>query len=793
MYIKCRALPQHLHMPRCEETTPFQSVGFQLDWSENQLDNFVCNELIGNVRLANLQVDRTAYQTLGKDRILSVLNSLADPRAKLEQLELEENDDLGVTGALAVMKVLSCTTTLQMLTIRHCTLPKNAWELIMDGISDSVSIRDVNLSYNQLGYGDLVWRMMASFANVRNLRRLDLSHNGIRIGGKVATALGHLLAQTSTLQYLDIGGSAKSLNNSKNQAGLSMRQGDGMAEFVQGLKQNTTLQVLKLSRSRICAVEAHALIEALTHNTSLRHLNLSGNWVSSRALEALATLLDANSCLTLLDISSCYFPMIDDSQDVRGAVAISKALAQHVSLRNLNLSGNHLRRVDTYAIAACLLKNTALHTLKLRNIASVKAASPWSYDIISSTQADNARSSCEILPILMYMCQSKHLRHVDVGNNRIDDELATSLAEALKMNHSLQYLDISRNCLIRKSGMGALCDVLETNDTMLVLRLGELHDSDSVHALTSLLLRNNTLQLLDITCHFGLEYDFSSVIKALARNATLQHLALNGNLQQKGANEKLYCDDAVLALAEIAKTNATLTTVCMRCNPSPHVVHTLFKTLQHVPRFTPLHIHGFDVSMPIYAHGFDNRLARNSPEGGLPASELISKRDVPEYAGAKFFKDHPCSSHIRGDTVLNVHVCEPIREACEYVDACSLQPDRTRGMHGEEAMGVPVREKVRQECAHVDRCPAACEPTLQVCAYADLMWAWRDTHCEKAFAFAMGNHCRLGRGSLIRHMNWDCVRMVVLSFFGMPLYSCHAMHEESDYVSVLAALTPEDN
>jgi Ran GTPase-activating protein (RanGAP) involved in mRNA processing and transport len=913
-------------MPTFEETTHSpQTIGFQLDWSENQLDSFVSNQLTGNFQLAFLQVDRISYQTLGKDRILSVLNSLADSRAKLQHLEIEDNADLGVAGALAVTNIVSATTKLRTLAITHCDLPQKAWKIIAKGMRASTSLCDVNLSHNQLGCDDMMWQMTDLLGNVCNLRKLNLSNNGIRIDGKLAAALGRLLTNTTTLQHLDVGGNTQAQTSKKSQAGLRIRHTGDATAFVQGLQRNKTLRVLKLSRSRVCYEDAHALIEALTHNKSLRHLDLAGNWVNFRALEALGKLLDANSSLTHLDISQCYFPMLDDddddSQDARGAVAFARALTQHVSLRSLNLSGNYLRRVDTCAISLCLLKNTALHTLRLRNIAAIKAAAPVAYANASGTQTD-ASSAYNILPILMCLSHTKHLRHVDLGFNRLDDVLATSLAHALRENHSIQYLDISRNSLIRKSGMHTLCDVFATNDSMLVLKLGEMYDSDSVHALTTMLLRNTTVQLLDITCNYGLEHDFSSVINALAHNTALQHLALNGRLPQKAAaaaaaahTQSFYCDNAVRALAGIVDKNSSLHTVYMPCDPSPNVVHALFDTLQHCPRYIPLDIRGFDVCnvVPIHAQGFDNRLlgstlhsrvqadeskskakskcdvrepihmqrgsvsmlagsspergqpasearskydvceptyvqrdnvsmlAGNSPERGLPAretrskydvcepaivqrendsiprnsterslltSETESKHDVCEHADAQSPKDHN-SRDMHGKTVQKRDVCESTSQVCKYADSQSFKEHTSRDMHGKTVQNKDLREPKSQVCVYANVAPQqdhardmhgasvpgvhACEATPQVCMYADLMWSWRHTHCEKAFAFAMGNHSRLGQGSLVRYMNWDCVRMVVLSFFGMPLDSCNVVRKESEYVAVLAAVTLKDD
>jgi len=116
-----------------------------------------------------------------------------------------------------------------------------------------------------------------------------------------------------------------------------------------------------------------------------------------------------------------------------------------------------------------------------------------------------------------------------LSGNKIEDEGAINLVEGLKLNTSLQQLDLSHN-KIGVEGGRTLSEALKINTTLQNLNLtyNKLRD-EGARALSEALKVNTTLQQLDLSSNKIKDEGVGALSEALKVNTTLQQLDLGGN------------------------------------------------------------------------------------------------------------------------------------------------------------------------------------------------------------------------------------------------------------------------
>lgn len=141
----------------------------------------------------------------------------------------------------------------------------------------------------------------------------------------------------------------------------SNRLADAGAKVIcSGLVGHTTLCVLDLSHNslRDAAAEALALV-LFQPDLPLEELYLQDNGIGGDGAMALATMLEANKTLRVLDISQNRIP------DAEGGDALVRALPHHPTLSELRMSSNHLGRETVVALSEVLPQVTTLTSLTL--------------------------------------------------------------------------------------------------------------------------------------------------------------------------------------------------------------------------------------------------------------------------------------------------------------------------------------------------------------------------------------------------------------------------------------------
>ncbi|XP_061133287.1 NACHT, LRR and PYD domains-containing protein 3-like isoform X2 [Syngnathus typhle] len=351
-----------------------------LDLSENNLHDHGLEALAAGLAKpqCTLQVLELEDCKLSKKSCEALASVLSSP-GSLRELDLSNNDLCDGLEALAT-GLAKPQCTLEVLKLRWCQLSKKSCEALASVLSSPSSLRELDLSFNNLHdhglealatglakpqctlqilgleYCKLSKKSCEALASVLSspgsLSNLDLSKNDLCDDGLEALAAG-LAKPQCTLQVLRLRWCQLSKKSCEALASVLSSPGrmreldlsendlrdDGLKALAAGLaKPQCTLQVLGLQHCKLSKKSCEALASVLSSPGSLRELDLGNNVLHNDGLEALATGLAKPQCtLQVLGLMECEI-------STRGCVSLAKALRSNPShLQKLNLWFNDIK------------------------------------------------------------------------------------------------------------------------------------------------------------------------------------------------------------------------------------------------------------------------------------------------------------------------------------------------------------------------------------------------------------------------------------------------------------------
>ncbi|KAF9556568.1 hypothetical protein EC968_008173 [Mortierella alpina] len=478
-------------------------------------------------QLCKLSIEVTPGSVQVKE--IEDLAEILKTNSTLTSLSLESNA-IGDDGATALAEALKTNSTLDTLDLRGNTIWFKGLLAFLELLQTNSTLTTLDLRTNKIG--DSVAQALAeSLKTDKTLTTLDLQHNSI--GDHGAKELAEALRTNSTLT---------TLNLYSNSIG-----GDGAKELAEVVKTNSTLITLNLQYNSIGDDGANALAEALRTNSTLTSLNLHSDNIEGEGAKALAEALKTNSTLSTLDLQ-------DNKIGDDGAKALAEALKTNSTLTALNLQDNKIGDNGANALAEALKTNSSLTKLNLlRN-------SVWYKGFAALTEASKQNSTLTTLDILgfdniaMVMYQAfktnSTLSTLDLRDNKIGDDEAKALAEALKTN--------STRTSIGSDGAKALAGALKTNSSLTTLNLECTSISpDGAKALAEALKTNSTVTTLNLSWNSIGDDGAKALAEALKTNSTVATLDLSWNS---------IGDDGAKALAEAIRTNLTVATLNLKDN-----------------------------------------------------------------------------------------------------------------------------------------------------------------------------------------------------------------------------------
>ncbi|XP_044107691.1 leucine-rich repeat-containing protein 34 isoform X2 [Neovison vison] len=243
------------------------------------------------------------------------------------------------------------------------------------------------------------------------------------------------------------------------------------------LKKSPYISGLDVRYNLISDVGAYYAARLLQKNTTLKYLRMTGNKIENKGGMFFAAMLQINSSLEKLDLGDCDLGM-------QSVIAFATVLTQNRTIKGINLNRPILygeQEESTVHLGHMLKENHCL--------------------------------------VELHVC--KH----NIKNCGIKQ-----LCDALYLNRSLRYLDVSCN-KITCDGMVFLADVLKSNTTLEVLDLSfnRLENAGAKHLSETLASHNRSLRALSVVSNNIQGEGLVALSQSMKTNPTLSNVYIWGN------------------------------------------------------------------------------------------------------------------------------------------------------------------------------------------------------------------------------------------------------------------------
>jgi Ran GTPase-activating protein (RanGAP) involved in mRNA processing and transport len=469
-----------------------------------------------------------------------------------------------------------------------------------------------------------------------------------------------------------------------------------------------SLQALVL---RYCGLASEQLTTILQGIQECRvsiigELDLANNLVGNEGAEVLAAnLRDNGSKLQRINIAH-------NSIGSEGASALAVALALNTTLRCLNLSGNRVAQEGAEALAVMVSKNRFLVHLDL-----------------SSNGVQGA-----VVSMGRSLAQNEALQRLDLGRDHLTAAGFQAVAQSLASNTALRVLDLSGVGLGRskeRDHVEPLAAILHSRFlTHLILSHNDLRDHGAT-AVAKSLATNRSLRFLDISGNLVREEGVRCLCNAISKHPRLVVWKL-GALNELGAQ---------LAVASLLQQNTTLQ--CLDLSLTAPLGRAYYRDWHLAPIMHALRANTTLQSIRL-RNNHGSKSALNALARALRANTHLSEIDL------SVSTSHGVAAMRPQDCISLLAITKALQESPRYHSLCLA------GIHLSRASSCVV--------------PLCASQTggARPLSDHDIVAYLQKTHFDKAMAFTMGQHAKLGAGSSVRTLMPDSVDMIVLCFFDLP-------------------------
>lgn len=221
------------------------------------------------------------------------------------------------------------------------------------------------------------------------------------------------------------------------------------------------VKVLNLSNNKLGKERLSRLYKAMTRLPNLEELDLSGNILSAKGLKDVKNIIESAKNLKKLNLSNNNIGL--SSKDHHRFSNFTKTIANHPALESLDLSKNYLERDKLTLLISALEKHITLRELNL----SGNQFDEHGSHLISGLLAKNQKLTS------LYIAFNKVKIPKSPGLYNLKFSIFVEpILSALKENCSLQILDLSGIKLhIRE--LELIKEVLEKNTTLITIKWNE--------------------------------------------------------------------------------------------------------------------------------------------------------------------------------------------------------------------------------------------------------------------------------------------------------------------------------
>jgi len=294
-------------------------------------------------------------------------------------------------------------------------------------------------------------------------------------------------------------------------------------EFIpiaEGVKKNTSLHNFICNYNRIGKKGVEAFAEAIKFHHSLTNVSLIDGNLRAK-LHPVLEVFKNNMCpkIVSLDISK------NQMSSTSGVDLIGEMVKFNTTLRNLNLSGNHIDLEETTLLFNGLTSNTSLTSLNIsgsnlcqpetgRAIGEYLKTNTSLYDLnLSKCRLDNMQSCNYIFESLK---TNKTLISLNLYHNGIKKYSLVKLNESMVENTSIQCLDLGDNFLTTENVL-LLTDMIEKNSTLkeLDLRNNTLVSNENTSRIVEAIIKNKSIVKLNLDDNKFSDSSFDDFIKLI--------------------------------------------------------------------------------------------------------------------------------------------------------------------------------------------------------------------------------------------------------------------------------------
>jgi CheY-like chemotaxis protein len=284
---------------------------------------------------------------------------------------------------------------IHVLHLAHVSLTPKALGRLLDGLGSACTVRELNLSSNNLGAPGAVALVQFLEGQARSrdvvapfpfLDRMDMSNNNL--GDEGTTQLTRVVYGRSQVHFVDLRLSSNAIT-----AG-------GVETFMNKLLQHDLIS-LSLDKNAIGDQGCKLVAASLQSMKCLSRLNLSFNQISSRGITSLMRSLIACESITFLGLSGNILK-------ISGAVALAFTLSQHPRLEELHLDNCCLGQAAQCHIAAGIISNRWVPMKRMKGYAvgppmvAIGALQPYAQNL-SNEECFRIRKDEQMKTMLQWM------------------------------------------------------------------------------------------------------------------------------------------------------------------------------------------------------------------------------------------------------------------------------------------------------------------------------------------------------------------------------------------------------
>lgn len=338
-----------------------------------------------------------------------------------------------------------------------------------------------------------------------------------------ARKLSDAVRRLSALQSLDISvGISLKLSFDDYDSTEEEKADDLATEVISVLPDHAALESIRLRRVGFFDVGAINLSQVLAFNTTLKSVTLDSCSISDSGAAALASVLAKNRHLTDLNLKF-------NNIGPEGAAHMAEMLKSNSTLTKLDLTFNDLRASGQLALLQALSLNQSLTDwttcVSNEDMSSALAQVLSQNSSLARLDASNSTFGLESQLIFDSLKGNRNIKSLKLRQNNLISSTAFMIADMLRVNQALEDLDLDVNSNISNEGCAAICEALQTNQTLTSLRVS---DAPGLFSFANLVKNNQYLHTLAISIEGATPTWAQTMADSLRSNSSLRSLTLYG-------------------------------------------------------------------------------------------------------------------------------------------------------------------------------------------------------------------------------------------------------------------------